>query len=135
MIEALRRNYRSLPQIPKTERAGLAQHDRIQILNESAPKSGKRPGRAAFNRKQAREIYFAGVELLSEELVFAFVVFFVVVFFAPFLGVLAVVVVLDLSVVDVVEPWPKAKPAPSARVIVNISSFFMHCSFRGILSQ
>jgi hypothetical protein len=97
-------------------------------------KSGKRPGRAALNLKQAREIYFAGVELLSEELVFAFVVFFVVVFFAPFLGVLAVVVVLDLSVV-VVEPWPKAKPAPSARVIINISSFFMHCSFRGILSQ
>jgi hypothetical protein len=65
--------------------------------------------------------------LLSEVLVLAFDVdFFVAGFLAPFFGLLVVVVVLDLSVVVVLVACPKARPAPSVSVIINISSFFMH---------
>jgi hypothetical protein len=31
-----------------------------------------------------------------------------------------------LSVDDVLDACPKARPAPSVSVIINISSFFMH---------
>jgi hypothetical protein len=68
--------------------------------------------------------------LLSEVLVLAFDVFFVVVFLAPFFGVL-VVVVFVLSVVDVLDACPKARPAPNVSVIINISSFFIDSPSKG----